>query len=74
MLEMFNSCVEFSFSAEGAMAKYRPYGYSQRVMIPVSLGDQLMAGLSEFAICTLVENRMNISVFDHGHYNDETGR
>jgi len=63
-----------SFLAEGAMAKYRPYDYSQRVMIPVSLEDQLMPGTLEFAIHTLVEDRMEISVFEDRYNNDETGR
>src|SRR5512139_2418181 len=56
------------------MAKYRPYDYSQRVMIPVSLEDQLMPGTLEFAIHTLVEDRMDISVFEDRYNNDETGR
>ncbi len=56
------------------MAKYKPYDYSQRVMIPVSLEDQLMPGTLEFAIHTLVEDRMNSSVFDDRYNNDETGR
>jgi len=60
--------------AEGAMAKYRPYDYSQRVMIPVSLEHQLMPGTLEFAIHTLVEDRMDISVFEDRYNNDETGR
>ncbi len=56
------------------MAKYRPYDYSQRVMVPVSLEDQLMPGTLEFAIHTLVEDRMDTSVFDDRYDNDETGR
>jgi len=56
------------------MAKYRPYDYSQRVMIPVSLEHQLMSGTLEFAIHTLVEDRMDISVFEDRYNNDETGR
>jgi len=56
------------------MAKYRPYDYSQRVMIPVSLEDQLMPGTLEFAIHTLVEGRMDLSVFEDRYSNDETGR
>jgi transposase len=56
------------------MAKYRPYDYSQRVMIPISLEDQLMPGTLEFAIHTLVEGRIDISVFEDGYNNDETGR
>jgi len=56
------------------MAKYKPYNYSQRVMIPVSLEDQLMPGTLEFAIHTLVEDRMDASIFDDRYDNDETGR
>jgi transposase/IS5 family transposase len=55
------------------MAKYKRYNYSQTVMIPVSLEDQLMPGTIEFAIHTLVEERMNLSRFDERYGNDETG-
>jgi transposase len=56
------------------MAKYKPYDYSQQVLIPVSLEDQLMPGTLEFAIHTLVETRMDTGVFDGRFRNDETGR
>ena len=56
------------------MAKYKSYNYSQSVLIPVSLEDQLMPGTLEFAIHTLVETRMNTSIFDSRYANDETGR
>ena len=56
------------------MAKYKPYDYSQSLLIPVSLQDQLMPGTLEFAIHTLVENRMDMSVFECKYQNDETGR
>lgn len=56
------------------MAKYRPYDYSQRVMIPVSVEDQWMPGTLEFAIHPLVEDRMDISGFEDRYSNDETGR
>jgi transposase len=56
------------------MAKYKSYDYSQSVMIPVSLEDQLMPGTLEFAIHTLVETRMDTSIFDDRYNNDETGR
>ena len=41
------------------MAKYKTYNYSQTVLLPVSLEDQLMPGTLEFAIHTLVEKRMD---------------
>jgi transposase len=56
------------------MAKYKYYDYSQSVMVPVCLEDQLMPGTLEFAIHTLVENRMDMSIFDNRYQNDETGR
>lgn len=36
------------------MAKYKNYDYSQMVMLPISLEDQLVPGTLEFAIHTLV--------------------
>jgi len=59
---------------EKAMAKYKSYDYSQRVMIPVSLEEQLVPGTLEFAIQTLVEDRMDMEMFEDRYRNDETGR
>ncbi len=56
------------------MARYKTYDYRQRVLLPVSLEDQLMPGTLEFAIHTLVEKRLDMSVFDGNYHNDETGR
>ena len=55
------------------MAKYKKYNYSQMVMLPVSLEDQLMPETLEFAIHALVENHMDMSRFDDRYHNDETG-
>ena len=59
---------------EKAMAKYKPYDFGQRVMVPVSLEEQLVPGTLEFAIQTLVEDRMDMGVFEDRYENDETGR
>jgi len=56
------------------MAKYKYYDYSQSMMIPVSLDKQLMPGTLEFAIHTLLETRVDTSIFDDRYKNDETGR
>ena len=56
------------------MARYKTYDYQQRVLLPVSLEDQLMPGTLEFAIHTLVEKRLDLSIFDGKYRNDETGR
>ena len=56
------------------MAKYKTFNYRQRVLLPVSLEDQLMPGTLEFAIHTLVEKRLDMSIFAGKYRNDETGR
>ena len=56
------------------MAKYKQYDYKQMVMLPISLEDQLSPGTLESAIHTLVETRMDLSLFDEKYKNDETGR
>ena len=56
------------------MAKYKRYDNSQCVLVPVSLAQQLMPGTLEFAIHTLIETRMDLSVFDIKYNNDQTGR
>ena len=56
------------------MAKFKKYDYSQKLFLPVSLEEQLMPGTLEFAIHTLIENRLDMSVFDENYKNDDTGR
>ena len=56
------------------MARYKTYDYRQRVLLPVSLEDQLMPGTLEFAIHSLVEKRLDMAIFEGKYRNDETGR
>ena len=56
------------------MAKYKPYTYAQDMLIPVALKEQIMPGSLEYAIYTLVDERMDMSLFDEKYRNDETGR
>jgi transposase/IS5 family transposase len=75
VIERVGSKSIFTFMGlEREMAKYKAYDYSQRVMIPVSLEEQLVPGTLEFAIQTLVEDRMDMAVFEDRYQNDETGR
>ena len=55
------------------MARDKIYYYRQRVCLPVSRDDQLMPGTLEFAINTLVDKRLDMSVFEGKYRNDETG-
>jgi len=56
------------------MARYRDYDYSQMMMVPVSLQEQLTPGTLEYAIHHVVEQRLDLSIFDERYCNDETGR
>jgi transposase len=56
------------------MARYKPYDYDQLMMVPVSLEDQLMPGTLEYAIHHVVEERLDLSIFDDRYSNDATGR
>jgi transposase len=56
------------------MARYKHYDYDQLLMVPVSLEDQLIPGTLEYAIHHVVEERLDLSVFDNRYSNDDTGR
>ncbi len=56
------------------MARYKHYDYDQMIMVPVSLEDQLIPGTLEHAIHHVVEERLDLSLFDDRYCNDETGR
>ncbi|MEW5818075.1 MAG: IS1182 family transposase [Spirochaetota bacterium] len=56
------------------MARYKPYDYDQLMMVPVSLEEQLVPGTLEYAIHHVVEERLDLSMFDDRYCNDETGR
>ena len=56
------------------MAKHQHYDYSQSVIAPIFLEDQLVPGTLEYAIHYIVEERLNMSIFDARYQNDYTGR
>jgi transposase len=55
------------------MARYKPYTYQQQVLMAIWLEDQLLPGSFEHAVHTLVEQKMDLSIFDCRYKNDETG-
>ncbi len=55
------------------MARYKPYDYRQMMMVPVSLAEQLVPGTLEYAIHHVVEERLDLRIFDDRYCNDETG-
>src|SRR5690606_6931127 len=56
------------------MARYKPYDLNQLKMIPLCYADQIVAGSFEHALNEIVEEHLDLSVFDKRYANDETGR
>ena len=55
------------------MAKYKPSNENQMVMLPISLQDQLVPGTLEHTINRLVDENIDLSVFDARYNNDLIG-
>jgi len=55
------------------MARYKPYSYAQGVFIPIHFEKQILPGTFEYTLNYLIENELNLSVFDQRFRNDETG-
>jgi len=56
------------------MARYKHYDLNQTKMIPLSYADQIVEGSFEYALNEIVEEYLDLSVFEHRYHNDETGR
>ena len=56
------------------MARYQPYDLRQAKLIAVFYADQILPGTFEYALSELVENELDLSIFDARYRNDETGR
>jgi len=56
------------------MARYKHYDLNQAKMIPLSYADQIVEGSFEYALNEIVEEHLDVSVFEHRYRNDATGR
>ena len=55
------------------MARYREYSYEQSLMLPIRLSLQVQPGTFEYTINYLVDNEIDLTVFESRYHNDETG-
>ncbi len=55
------------------MPRYKHYDYNQTKLIPINYEDQIQPGSFEYTISYLVDNEMDLSVFEHHYKNDDTG-
>jgi hypothetical protein len=46
------------------MARYKHYDYSQGKFIPISFDKQILPGTFEYTIHYLIDNEIDLSVFD----------
>jgi len=56
------------------MAKHQHYDFKQSFIGPIFLEDQLLPGTLEYAIHYIVEERLDMDVFNARYKNDKTGR
>jgi transposase len=56
------------------MARYVDYNYDQSVLIAVNFQDQIQPGTFEYAVHYLVDEKLDLSVFDALYKNDDNGR
>lgn len=55
------------------MARYKDYNYDQSKLIPINFSEQILPGSFEYTVNYLVDNQLDLSLFDSRYNNDETG-
>jgi len=55
------------------MARYKEYDYSQGKFIPIHFDKQILPGTFEYSLHYLIDNEIDLSIFDSRYQNDETG-
>ena len=55
------------------MAHYKPDLSCQNKFIPVNFSEQILPGTFEYALCYIVENKLDLTGFDAWYNNDKTG-
>jgi transposase len=57
----------------GLMARYKEYDYTQGKFIPIHFDKQILPGTFEYTLRYLIDNEIDLSVFELRYQNDETG-
>ena len=56
------------------MPRFKDYNQGQTVLLPVSFDRQILPGTFEYTLNTLVDEKLDLSIFHHKYSNNETGR
>lgn len=55
------------------MTKYKQYSYAQSQFIPIFFGKQIQKGTFEYTLNYLIDNELDLSIFDNRYHDDATG-
>ena len=55
------------------MARYKEYDYTQGKFIPIHFNKQILPGTFEHTLHHLIDNEIDLSIFDGRYENDNTG-
>ena len=55
------------------MVHYKNTEKGQGLFLTINLGEQLVPGTYEYTLARLIDNRMDLSLFDRKYNNDYTG-
>ena len=55
------------------MARFKDYNYDQNIMLAINFRQQILPGSFEWAVDHIVDNKLDLSVFEHRYKNDLTG-
>ena len=55
------------------MARYKHYDYSPMKLVPVSFSEQILPGTFEYTLNELLDDEVDLTVFEARYRNDETG-
>jgi transposase len=55
------------------MARYKEYDYCQGKFIPIQFDRQILPGTFEYTLHYLIDNEIDLSIFESRYRNDETG-
>lgn len=55
------------------MARYKKYSYEQSKLIPIHFDEQILPGTFEYTLNYIIDNELDLSIFENRYKNDETG-
>ena len=56
------------------MARFKHYDLNQTKLLPINFSIQILPGTFEHTLCFLIDNKLDLTVFNHHYKNDVTGR